>query len=288
MKIIDGKFIAKTIQEQIKSTISQLSARAPGLAFVRIGNNPASYSYIRMKKKICQEIGITSFDVELPSNASEEQVILEIQRLNQSPFVDGILVQLPLPKQIDALNIMQVIDPQKDVDGFNPCNMGKLLLGQQGGFIPCTPLGIHVLLKEAQISLLGKHVVIVGRSNIVGKPLAALLMQKAPHCNATVTVVHSLSEKREEICKQADILIAAIGEPSSIRGNMVKPKATVIDVGINRIVNNQGESQIVGDIAFDEVFPICSHITPVPGGVGPMTIAMLLANTLSSYQRRVK
>ena len=288
MKLIDGISIAKTIQERIKSSIAKLKTRPPGLAFVRVGDNPASHSYIRMKKKRCQEVGIISFDVELPSHVSEAQVILEIKRLNLDSAVDGILVQLPLPEHINPFLIMQMIDPGKDVDGFNPFNMGKLLLGERDGFIPCTPHGIHVLLTQSQIPLLGKHVVIVGRSNIVGKPLAALLMQKAPHCNATVTLVHSFSEKLEEICKQADILIAAIGKPAFIKKNMVKPRATVIDVGINHIINNQGEKQIVGDVAFDEVAPHCSYITPVPGGVGPMTISMLLANTLLSYQRKIK
>ncbi|MGL5264115.1 MAG: bifunctional methylenetetrahydrofolate dehydrogenase/methenyltetrahydrofolate cyclohydrolase FolD [Candidatus Rhabdochlamydia sp.] len=288
MKLIDGISIAKTIQERIKSAISKLQNRPPGLAFVRIGDNPASHSYIGMKKKRCQEVGIISFDVELASHVSEAQVILEIKRLNLDPAVDGILVQLPLPEHMNPFLIMQAIDPEKDVDGFTPINMGKLLLGERDGFIPCTPHGIHVLLTQSQIPLLGKHVVIVGRSNIVGKPLAALLMQKAPHCNATVTLVHSFSEKLEEICRQADILIAAIGKPEFIKKNMVKPKATVIDVGINPITTNQGERRIIGDVAFNEVAPNCSYITPVPGGVGPMTISMLLANTLLSYQRKIK
>ena len=285
MKIINGTSIAKAILERISSAISKTHTRAPGLAFMRIGDDPASRSYIRMKKKRCQEVGIMSFDVELPSNISEREAIQEIERLNQDPAIDGILVQLPLPEQINPLIIMQAINPKKDVDGFHPLNMGKLLLGQRDGFIPCTPHGIHVLLTQSQVSLLGKHVVIVGRSNIVGKPLAALLMQKAPHCNATVTLVHSFSERLEEICKQADVLIAAIGKPAFIKKHMVKPQATVIDVGINHVTNNQGETQIIGDVAFNEVAPICSHITPVPGGVGPMTIAMLLANTFLSYQR---
>lgn len=288
MKLIDGVSIAKTIQERIKSVVSKLQNRPPGLAFIRIGDNPASQSYIRMKKRRCQEVGIISLDIELNSHASEAQVILEIKRLNQDPAIDGILVQLPLPEHMNPFLIMQAIDPDKDIDGFTSINMGKLLLGERDGFIPCTPQGIHVLLAQSQIPLLGKHVVIVGRSNIVGKPLAALLMQKAPHCNATVTLVHSFSEKLEEICKQADILIAAIGKPEFIKKNMVKPKATVIDVGINTITNNQGEKQIIGDVAFNEVAPHCSYITPVPGGVGPMTISMLLANTLLSYQRKIK
>lgn len=288
MKLIDGVSIAKTIQERIKSAVSKLQNRPPGLAFIHIGDNPASQSYIRMKKRRCQEVGIISLDIELASHVSEDRVILEIKRLNQDPAIDGILVQLPLPEHMNPFLIMQAIDPEKDVDGFTPINMGKLLLGERDGFIPCTPHGIHVLLTQSQIPLLGKHVVIVGRSNIVGKPLAALLMQKAPHCNATVTLVHSFSEKLEEICKQADILIAAIGKPEFIKKNMVKPKATVIDVGINTITNNQGEKRIIGDVAFNEVAPNCSYITPVPGGVGPMTISMLLANTLLSYQRKIK
>jgi len=188
---------------------------------------------------------------------------------------------------INTMNVMSAVDPEKDIDGFHPINVGKMLLGENSGFLPCTPHGIQVLLTHAQIPLLGKHVVIVGRSNIVGKPLAAILMQKAPHCNATVTVAHSLTENLNEICRSADILIAAMGKPHFIKSDMVRKGAVVVDVGINRVSEN-GKKNLVGDVDFESVAPLCSHITPVPGGVGPMTIAILLSNTLLSYQRRKK
>ena len=288
MHLIDGSAIAKQIQGQITEAISHLHSRKPGLAFILVGNNPASAAYIRMKKKRCHEVGILSFDYELPETISEEFLLKEIDRLNQDPLVDGILVQLPLPPHIQTSRIISAIDPKKDVDGFHPLNVGKMLLGEHDGFLPCTPLGIQVLIARAGVPLLGKHVVIVGRSNIVGKPLAAILMQKAPHCNATVTVVHSLSEHLHEICRSADVLIAAIGKPRFIQATMVKPGAVVIDVGINRVSCGKGETQIVGDVDFETVAPLCSQITPVPGGVGPMTIALLLSNTLLSYQRRLE
>lgn len=286
MNLIDGTAIAKTIQEQIAHAISKLTHRKPGLAFILVGSNPASETYIRMKKRRCNDVGILSFDCQLPEKTSESQLLREIDRLNQDPAVDGILVQLPLPAHIDPIRIMNAVDPSKDVDGFHPLNFGKMLLGETDGFFPCTPYGVQILLTRSQIPVLGKHVVIVGRSNIVGKPLAALLMQKAPHSNATVTVAHSLTENLKEICKSADILIAAMGKPHFIKADMVKKGAVVIDVGINRITSDK--DMIVGDVDFDSVAPLCSHITPVPGGVGPMTIAMLLSNTLLSYQRRMK
>jgi len=282
--IIDGTAIAKKIQEQIAQAISPLS-RKPGLAFFLVGNDPASQTYIRMKKKRCEEVGILSFDCVLPETVTEEKLLSEIEKYNQDPSVDGILVQLPLPSHINTMNVMTTVDPSKDVDGFHPMNVGKMLLGENSGFLPCTPHGVQVLLTHAQIPILGKHVVIVGRSNIVGKPLAAILMQKAPHCNATVTVAHSLTENLKEICRSADILVAAMGSPRFIKGDMVKEGAVVIDVGINRAKKN-GDQSIVGDVDFEAVAPLCSYITPVPGGVGPMTIAILLSNTLLSYQRR--
>lgn len=284
MHLIDGTFIAKQIQNQIAHAIAQLSHRKPGLAFILVGNNPSSQTYIRMKKKRCAEVGIVSFDCILPETTTESQLLQEINRLNQDPAVDGILVQLPLPEQIKPIHIMSAIDPSKDVDGFHPVNVGKMLLGEVDGFLPCTPHGIQILLTHAQIPILGKHVVIVGRSNIVGKPLAAILMQKAPHCNATVTVTHSLSENLKELCRSADILVAAIGQAHFIKADMVRKGSVVIDVGINRL--SPTSNQIVGDVDFLEVAPLCSYITPVPGGVGPMTITMLLSNTLLSYQRR--
>jgi methylenetetrahydrofolate dehydrogenase (NADP+)/methenyltetrahydrofolate cyclohydrolase len=279
--LIDGTAIAKKIQEQIAHAIAHLSHRKPGLAFVLVGDQPASKTYIRMKKKRCQEVGIHSFDHEFPESITEEHLLKQIAKLNKNPDIDGILVQLPLPEHINTLHILSAVDPTKDVDGFHPLNVGKMLLGETDGFLPCTPHGIQILLAQSQIPLLGKHVVIVGRSNIVGKPLAAILMQKAPHCNATVTVAHSLSENLKEICLSADILVAAIGKPLFIKADMVKKGAIVVDVGINRV-----SDKIVGDVDFEAVAPLCSHITPVPGGVGPMTIALLLSNTLLSYQRK--
>lgn len=286
MHLIDGTAIAKKIQDQIAHAVSHLVHRKPGLGFILVGDNPSSETYIRMKKRRCEEVGILSFDSQLPKNATEAQLLQEIDRLNRDRAVDGILVQLPLPPHIHTMRVMSAIDPNKDIDGFHPINVGKMLLGETDGFLPCTPYGIQVLLTNSQISLLGKHVVIVGRSNIVGKPLAAILMQKAPHCNATVTVAHSLSENLKEICRSADILVAAMGNPHFIKADMVKKGAVVVDVGINRI--GPGKGSIVGDVDFDAVAPLCSYITPVPGGVGPMTIAMLLSNTLLSYQRRIK
>jgi methylenetetrahydrofolate dehydrogenase (NADP+)/methenyltetrahydrofolate cyclohydrolase len=282
MNLLDGTTIAKGIQHQIAHAISHLAHRKPGLAFILVGDNPSSQTYIRMKKKRCDEVGILSFDHTFAQTISEEQLLKEIDRLNQHPAIDGILVQLPLPEHINSMRIMSAVDPKKDIDGFHPLNVGKMLLGETDGFLPCTPLGIQVLLTQAQIPILGKHVVIVGRSNIVGKPLAAILMQKAPHCNATVTVAHSLTQHLKEICLSADILIAAMGRPHFIKADMVKKGAVVIDVGINRL-----HGSIVGDVDFEAVAPLCASITPVPGGVGPMTIAMLLSNTLLSYQRRI-
>lgn len=283
--IINGTAIAQTIASKIRDATHSLEKqRPPGLAFILVGHHPASESYVRMKKKKCAEVGIFSVDRQFPASISEDQLLSEIQALNKDPSIDGILLQLPLPDSLNTSKISSAILPEKDVDGFHPLNMGRLLLGESEGFIPCTPLGIHVLLTQSQIPILGKHVVIVGRSHIVGKPLAALLMQKAPHCNATVTVAHSLSENLPALCRSADILVAAMGRPRAITASMIKPGAVVIDVGINRL--SDPHPHLTGDVDFESVAPRCSAITPVPGGVGPMTIAMLLSNTLLSYQRR--
>jgi len=283
--IIDGTVIAKKIEESIKEKLLTHRERKPGLAFVLVGDNPSSKTYIRMKKKKCEEVGILSIDRIFDESISQERLLSEIEKLNADPSVDGILVQMPLPLHISSLQVMEAVLPEKDVDGFHPMNVGKLLLGEKGGFLPCTPHGIIKLLSETNIPVSGKHVVIVGRSNIVGKPLAALLMQKEPHCNATVTVAHSATEHLPEITKSADILIAAIGAPRFITANMVKKGAVVIDVGINRI-QEHGKDILVGDVDFAHVSKISSYITPVPGGVGPMTIAMLMFNTFLSFQRR--
>ncbi len=278
--IIDGKAIAKEVEDKLFEAVAHIKGQKPALAFILVGEDPASLAYIRMKKKKCQEVGITSIDRELPNDTSEETLLKEIDALNRSD-VDGILVQLPLPKHIRTEKILEAIDPKKDVDGFHPINMGKLLLGESGGFFPCTPYGVSIMLHHAGIDTNGKHVVILGRSNIVGKPLAALLVQKKEWANATVTIAHSATKNLKSLCLSADILVAAMGNPHFVTADMVKEGAVVIDVGINRI-----ENKIVGDVNFENVAPKCSYITPVPGGVGPMTIAMLLSNTLLSHQRK--
>lgn len=283
MKIIDGTAIAKKIEEKISLDLKKNTIRAPALAFLLVGDNPASKAFIRMKKKKCHEVGIRSIDKEFPENTTQHDLLLEIQKLNHDETVDGILVQLPLPPQISVFAVMETISPKKDVDGFHPINVGKMLLGERDGFFPCTPHGIIRLLADSKIETEGKHVVIVGRSNIVGKPLAALLMQKNPHANATVTVAHSATKHLSHICKSADILVAAMGSPHFITASMVKEGAVVIDVGINRVNN-----KLIGDVDFEKVAPLASHITPVPGGVGPMTIAMLLSNTYLSFEKRYK
>lgn len=285
MNIIDGVQIAKTIENNIATAIQSLKGRPPALAFILVGEDPASISFIKMKKKKCKEVGILSIDRELSANVSEAHLIREIQQLNQDPDIDGILVQLPLPPHINTDHIVLAIHPDKDVDGFHPMNVGKMLIGYQDVFFPCTPHGVQVLLARSGIEIEGKHVVILGRSNLVGKPLAAILMQKRPHANATVTIAHSRSQHLQKICASADILIAAIGKPRFVGPDMVKQGAVVIDVGINRIEENN-KKIIVGDVDFDQVTSKCSYISPVPGGVGPMTIAMLLSNTLLSYQKK--
>lgn len=279
--IIDGKRIAAALCDEIGRKISHFEGRKPHLAFLIMGDNPASQIYVGAKQKACFRTGIASSLHAFHASDSQEALLAKIEELNQNPKIDGILVQLPLPPQIDEWTIMYAIDPAKDVDGFHPLNVGKMLLGIDGGFLPCTPHGIAVLLERSKIPVEGKHVVIIGRSNIVGKPLAAILMQKRKHCNATVTILHSHSEHLTEIAASADILVAAIGKPHFVTQKMVRPGAAVIDVGISRI-----DGKIRGDIDFDTVSKIASHITPVPGGVGPMTIAMLLENTLLSYMRR--
>lgn len=279
--IIDGKKVAASIRQEIKEKVEKLSGRKPGLAFILVGNDPASQAYVRMKKKGCQEVGFYSETIELPEDVTEEMLLKELERLAQDEKIDGILVQQPLPKQISTQKIVMATPPEKDVDGFHPINIGKTLLGESGGFHSCTPLGIATLLERVKIPVSGKHVVILGRSNIVGKPLAALLMQKNKNANATVTVAHSATKNLKELCKTADVLVAAIGRAKFVTADMVKEGAIVIDVGINRGADNK----LVGDVNFESVEPVASQITPVPGGVGPMTIAMLLSNTLLSYQR---
>lgn len=277
MKLIDGKSIAQQILVEVKSAVAITGQ--PGLAFILVGDDPASETYVRSKVKACAFTGIRSVLIRLPNGTTQTALLEHIHKLNLDPSIHGILVQLPLPAPISERVITLAIDPAKDVDGFHPMNLGKLLHGDDTAIVPCTPLGIKVLLEKSHISVEGKQVVIVGRSNIVGKPLAALLMQKKAGCNATVTICHSRSQQLAAITRSADILIAAIGVPRFIRKEMIKEGAVVIDVGINRVDGN-----IVGDVDFDEVAPLTSYITPVPGGVGPMTIAMLMSNTLQRLQ----
>lgn len=285
--ILSGKAIADIIQAEIAQVTATLPS-APGLAVVLIGDHPSSLSYISAKRKACSAVGIQSFLHHFPDTMSEQELLALISHLNLDPQVDGILVQLPLPAHLDSEKVISAIDPKKDVDGFHPVNAGKLLLGQGGGFVPCTPLGIQVLLERSKIEVAGRDVVIVGRSAIVGKPLAALLMQNTPNGNATVTVVHSRTRDLIAHTRRADILVAAIGSPRFIKEEMVKEGAVVVDVGINRVQDSSAASgyRIVGDVDFNQVEKKCLGITPVPKGVGPMTVAMLLHNTLLSYQRK--
>lgn len=274
-KIIDGKTISLQIKDELKERAAALKAggKTVILAVIQVGNNPASCVYVRNKKKGCEYIGIESLSYELPEETTEEELLTLIRELNQKKEVNGILVQLPLPKHIDEDRVIKTIDPIKDVDGFHPQSVGALCIGQPG-FVSCTPAGIIQLLKRSGIEIAGKECVIVGRSNIVGKPMALLLLRE----NATVTIAHSKTKNLKEVTKRADILIAAVGKPKMITADYVKEGAVVIDVGINRDENDK----LCGDVDFDSVEPVCSAITPVPGGVGPMTIAMLLYNCMES------
>lgn len=281
-KIIDGNAVARRMHGEIAEAVAQMKAQhgvVPGLATVLIGDNPASHSYVRMKRKACADVGIESFPHELPANASQEEVEALVRRLNEDPRVHGILVQLPLPRHLDEERILSLISLTKDVDGFHPVNIGRLAMkGREPLFIPCTPHGAIVLLEEAGAQFEGANAVVLGRSNIVGLPAAMLLI----HRNATVTVCHSRTRDLPAVCRQADILIAAVGRPEMVRGDWVKPGAYVIDVGSNRVDDPTSEKgyRWVGDVAFDEVKEVAGAITPSPGGVGPMTITMLLKNTL--------
>lgn len=287
--IIDGKLIAKQIQEELKNEIAKINGRLPCLAVILVGNHPPSEIYVNRKTESCKAIGMRSLKIELPETTVQEKLLQKISELNEDETVDGILVQLPLPQQIDPAEVTRAISPDKDVDGFNPVNVGKLLLGDKDGFFPCTPLGIQVMLEKAGIEIAGKHAVVMGRSNIVGKPMAALLMQTTAGGNATVTILHSKSQFIKELCQMADLIIIAIGQPKFLKKEMVRAGAIVIDVGINKIddPNKLSGYQIVGDADFEDLKDHCSYITPVPGGVGPMTIAMLLKNTFLSYQKRM-
>ena len=281
-----GRPVAQFVLDDLKITLSDIKQKTglvPGLAVVLVGENPASQAYVGMKKKACHEIGIASFEHLLPANTSEETLSNLLIQLNEDPKVHGILLQLPLPKGMEEAKLLELIAPEKDVDGFHPINIGNVLIGQPA-LKPCTPYGVCELLKYYKIPTEGKHVVIVGRSNIVGKPVAAMLIQK--EFNATVTICHSKSENLSSLTQQADILIAAIGKPRFITADMVKPHAVIIDVGINRVSDDSEKGfRLVGDVDYDSVFPIVSAITPVPKGVGPMTIAMLMKNTVQAFKK---
>lgn len=276
-KIIDGKHISQEIKDELKQEVAALKAsgRECALAVIQVGNDPASSVYVRNKKKACEYIGIRSLSYELDENTSEEELLALIDKLNADSSVHGILCQLPLPKHMDEDKVIKRISPKKDVDGFHPQNVGALVIGQKG-FVSCTPAGIIQLLKRSNIQMEGKHCVVIGRSNIVGKPMALLMLRE----NATVTICHSRTRNLKELCKEADILIVAIGKPQFITADYVKEGAVVIDVGIHRDENNK----LCGDVKYDEVEPVASAITPVPGGVGPMTIAMLMHNCVEAMK----
>ncbi|MFP4172331.1 MAG: bifunctional methylenetetrahydrofolate dehydrogenase/methenyltetrahydrofolate cyclohydrolase FolD [Candidatus Hydrogenedentota bacterium] len=284
-RILDGKAIAQTIRNEVKDEVSALGQRkvTPGLAVVLVGDNPASQVYIRMKRKACAEAGIESFEHRLDESTTERKLLNLVDKLNGDPKVHGILVQLPLPDHIAEDRILTAISPEKDVDGFHPVNMGRLLAGTEG-LRPCTPYGCQELLRRSGYKTEGKHVVIVGRSNIVGKPLAAMLMQKAEGANATVTVCHSRTKKITSITQEADIVVAAIGQAGFVKSRMVREGAVVLDVGINRVDDPAAAKgyRLVGDVDFASVSKKAKAITPVPGGIGPMTVAMLLKNTVKA------
>ncbi len=281
-KLLDGKALAQKLQIELKERIEALTpqiGRSPGLAVIMVGDNPASAAYVRNKERDCEKVGIASFGRHFPANTSQDELEKVIQALNQDERVDGILVQLPLPQPIDAVALLHQIEPNKDADGLHPLNLGRLLRGEPG-LRSCTPKGVMRLLQEYNIELKGKKAVVVGRSILVGKPLALMLLE----ADATVTVAHSKSDDLESITKQADILIPAVGRAGLITDSMVKPGAVVVDVGINSITDaNTGKSRLVGDVDFASVQQVASYLTPVPGGIGPMTRAILLQNTVLSY-----
>jgi methylenetetrahydrofolate dehydrogenase (NADP+) / methenyltetrahydrofolate cyclohydrolase len=289
VKLIDGRAIAEKVYAELRREIAALKSRGvtPGLAVVLVGDNPASRTYVRSKDKMSRELGLYSRKLELPASTTQSELLRCVEELNRDRAIHGILVQSPPPKQIDEAAIVRALDPTKDVDGFHPENVAKLALGQRSGFVPCTPLGVQRLLVESEIQIAGAHVVILGRSMIVGKPLALLLMQKGEGGDATVTVVHSRSRNLPEITRSADILISALGQAHFVKREHVREGAVVVDVGINRVdePNNQRGYRLVGDVDFDDVVDRVRAITPVPGGVGPMTIAMLMANTVKACRQ---
>jgi methylenetetrahydrofolate dehydrogenase (NADP+)/methenyltetrahydrofolate cyclohydrolase len=283
-KILDGKIIADELRAKVATEAARISAklkRRPGLAAVLVGEDPASQAYVKSKAKATNEAGMVSFEHRLPETTSEKDLLALIAKLNADDAVDGILVQLPLPKQIDTSRVIEAVDPAKDVDGFHPMNAGKLATGLPS-LVPGTPLGCLIMAKKAHASLSGLDAVVVGRSNIVGKPLAQLLIAES----ATVTVAHSRTKELKEVCRRAELLFVAIGKPEFVKGDWIKPGATVIDVGINRVPGADGKNKLVGDVAYDEAAKVAGWITPVPGGVGRMTVACLLVNTLRAAAAR--
>lgn len=287
-KLIDGKAYAAGLRKRVAAGVEALIAERglkPGLATVLIGEDPASQVYVRSKGKLAAELGMASFDHRLPESTTEAELLELIGRLNVDKSVHGILVQLPLPKQIDAAKVLLAVDPAKDVDGFHPLNVGRLGTVMPGGPlafpVPCTPLGVSMLLADTLPSLSGRHAVVIGRSNLVGRPVAQLLLR----ADCTVTITHSRTRDLPALTRQADIVVAAIGRPEFVRGDWIKPGATVIDVGINRVPAADGKTRLVGDVAFAEALAVAGHITPVPGGVGPMTVACLMYNTLQEARK---
>ncbi|MBI5766575.1 MAG: bifunctional methylenetetrahydrofolate dehydrogenase/methenyltetrahydrofolate cyclohydrolase FolD [Verrucomicrobia bacterium] len=289
MELIDGNQIAATLIAELKAEVATLSGRGPCLALVRVGDDPASVSYVKKKEKTAAEIGVTSRIILPPVTISQTELFKLIDDLNADATVDGILVQSPLPKHIDEVAVFRRVAPEKDVDGFNTLNLGKIAQEDDSGFVACTPAGIVELLARSGTDLKGKHVVVLGRSLIVGKPVALLALQKRAGANATVTICHSATANLPAITRQADVLIAAIGRAEFVTADMVKPGAVVIDVGINRVPDATKKTgyRLTGDVNFATVSPLCSKITPVPGGVGPMTVAMLMKNTVKAHRHRV-
>src|SRR5207248_7482333 len=283
-RLIEGRVIAGKVYAELRSEIAQLKQhdRIPGLAVVLVGDNPASRAYVRSKDKMCRDLGLHPVKLELPADTSQSELLARVGELNRDPAIHGILVQSPPPKHIDEAVVVRALDPAKDVDGFHPANVAKLTLGDESGFVPCTPLGCLRLLRETGVELTGACVVVLGRSMIVGKPMALLLMRKG--LDATVTVAHSRTKNLPKVCHRADVLIAAIGQPRFVKSEHVRDGAVVIDVGINRVEDASSERgyRLVGDVDFEAVCKVARAVTPVPGGVGPMTIAMLMSNTIKA------
>jgi methylenetetrahydrofolate dehydrogenase (NADP+)/methenyltetrahydrofolate cyclohydrolase len=287
-RVIDGKELAAKIRGELADEVCHMKAKGvtPGLGVILVGDDPASKSYVTAKEKACHEAGIFSDDNRLPATTSQKDLIALVKKMNADPRINGILVQLPLPKHLDEAEVLLAIDPDKDVDGFHPMNVGRMVVGEKA-FLPCTPHGVVQMLARSGVQIDGAHVVIVGRSNIVGKPLANMLMAKGKHANATVTVCHTRTKDIAHFTKQADVVIAAVGRPNTVTADMIKDGAVVIDVGVNRVddVSRKQGFRLVGDVDYEGCLAKASMITPVPGGVGPMTITMLLYNTVESAKR---